>query len=372
MTDLPIDTPSLSSSVEEREPLRERTLSMFWLGAVGDALGAPIEFSTHDEIVRKWGSTPPQSLVPEGEDQEGKGAPFTDDTQMTLFCAEGLIRAKVRGERKGICSPPAIIRNAYLRWLMTQEPVADPQGFIRSGALIEDRRLHRRMAPGNTCISALQSALQPNSEIFAENDSKGCGTIMRTAPTSLIASPRGAFSLACEQAALTHGHPTAWFASGAFSLILWTLLREGTLAEGIVLAREALRGQRGAEETREALDLGERWGREDGGSADDFQRIGGGWTAESALCIALACAGPNISPGDSRAALWRAAAHSGDSDSTATLAGQLLGARFGFRAVDEQWLDEVEALDLVTRLASDLHDALVMRAPSSWCLYPGV
>ncbi len=48
-----------------------------------------------------------------------KGA-ITDDTQMTLFTAEALIRAAVRGANKGICNPIAVIHHAYLRWLQTQ------------------------------------------------------------------------------------------------------------------------------------------------------------------------------------------------------------------------------------------------------------
>ncbi len=37
----------------------------------------------------------------------------TDDTQMTLFTAEGLIRAKVRGRAKGISHPASVARRAY-------------------------------------------------------------------------------------------------------------------------------------------------------------------------------------------------------------------------------------------------------------------
>jgi len=47
-------------------------------------------------------------------------AEITDDTQMTLFTAEGLLRAESRRREKGISCPPFVVYNAYLRWLHTQ------------------------------------------------------------------------------------------------------------------------------------------------------------------------------------------------------------------------------------------------------------
>jgi ADP-ribosyl-[dinitrogen reductase] hydrolase len=61
-------------------------------GAVGDALGAPVEFMSTDEIRAAFG--------PDGIEEfafaYGRRGAVTDDTQMTLFTAEGLIRAEVR------------------------------------------------------------------------------------------------------------------------------------------------------------------------------------------------------------------------------------------------------------------------------------
>ncbi len=46
------------------------------------------------------------------------------------------------------------------------------------------------------------------------NDSKGCGGVMRVAPVGLVATDP--FDLGCRAAAITHGHPSGWLASGAF------------------------------------------------------------------------------------------------------------------------------------------------------------
>ena len=80
-------------------------------GAVGDALGAPIEFMSKSAIMQKYGKDGVQNYV---EFSDGTGA-ITDDTQMALFTAEGILRAYVRGSEKGICSPASVVKFAYQR-----------------------------------------------------------------------------------------------------------------------------------------------------------------------------------------------------------------------------------------------------------------
>lgn len=85
-------------------------------GAVGDALGAPVEFMRISEIRRKYG----KSGITDYDTAYGRIGAITDDTQMTLFTAEGLLRAWTRGNTKGICNPPSVVHHAYKRWLHTQ------------------------------------------------------------------------------------------------------------------------------------------------------------------------------------------------------------------------------------------------------------
>jgi ADP-ribosylglycohydrolase len=85
-------------------------------GAVGDALGAPVEFMSLDEIRKRFGPRGVTGLV----DGAWPAGSITDDTQMTLFTAEGLLRAQVRGALKGIVHPPTVVDHAYARWLHTQ------------------------------------------------------------------------------------------------------------------------------------------------------------------------------------------------------------------------------------------------------------
>lgn len=85
-------------------------------GAIGDALGAPVEFLTYNEIKLRYGENGVGNLIY----NQFQKAKITDDTQMTMFTAEGILRANTRYKHKGICHPPSVVYHAYLRWLYTQ------------------------------------------------------------------------------------------------------------------------------------------------------------------------------------------------------------------------------------------------------------
>jgi ADP-ribosylglycohydrolase len=90
-------------------------------GAIGDALGAPVEFMLLREIRKNYGRKGVSGIKDVLCDINGKQtALITDDTQMTLFTIEGFIRALNRYEDRGLCDPMAVMQNAYVRWLKTQ------------------------------------------------------------------------------------------------------------------------------------------------------------------------------------------------------------------------------------------------------------
>ena len=178
-------------------------------GAVGDALGAPVEFQSLAQIRASHGDEGVRELGT----AFGTAGAITDDTQMTLFTAEGLLRAHRRFVDKGICHPPSVVEHAYFRWLWTQgDRVPDELAWVADGWIFDDRRLHSPRAPGNTCVSALRQRVRTRVE-QAElpeplNDSKGCGGVMRVAPIGLVAD--APWDLAKECAALTHAHPAGY------------------------------------------------------------------------------------------------------------------------------------------------------------------
>lgn len=320
-------------------------------GAVGDALGAEIEFLSLEKIRKRF----PDGIKDLPSHHGIRGA-ITDDTQMTLFTAEGLIRAAVRQEGRGMCDPPSVIHHALLRWLVTQGET--PGTEIDHIGLIRDPRLKARRAPGLTCLEALRTARHFGER--ARNQSKGCGTIMRVAPLAFVGRDQ-IHRLAMDTSALTHGHRTGQEAAAAWALIL------ADLADGAQVETAALR-QIGVFEAETDLALRRALEVPRDGLAETVERLGGGWVAEEALSIALyAC----LCARDLIHGLTIAVMHSGDSDSTGAIAGNALGLIFAGEIRGHPWAREVECADLIARIAADLALALSGRAGTLATDYPG-
>ena len=353
--------------------LKSRFLGCLLGGALGDALGYPVEF-LHEppDIQRIVGRTAP-ARIPR---RPGHPPPVSDDTQMTLFTAEGLIRGR-RLAGPGTVSLDALL-HAYQRWLSTQtrENLGAPADPARRGWLLDVPDLHSARAPGNTCLRALMSSLDgdPLPTIAAPpNDSKGCGAVMRSAPFGLVAgTPEAAFTWARDAAVLTHGHPSGYLSAGYFAAVVHGLARDVALPEAMRTADDRLARERGASETIAAVQVARRLACDGLPSPERIERLGGGWVGEEALGIALLCALTleDGTPDDIRDMLWRSVAHAGDSDSTGSLTGNLLGAMLGVEALPAAWLDDVELRETLEQMALDLHGVFVLGVEPDGSRYP--
>lgn len=319
-------------------------------GAVGDAIGAPVEFESLASIQRLAGADRLMTWPP------GAGA-VTDDTQMTLFTLEGLIRASVSERLGKPVDPVQAIYRAYLRWLDTQE--APHRAASHDGWLVREEVLHHQRAPGSTCLSALRSGRMgtPANQL---NNSKGCGGVMRAAPCGLMTGdPARAFDLGCASAAVTHGHPSGWYPAGVLAAAVCAARRGTPLPDAVDAARGLLEGRPGAEETARALEAAVRAAERGRQLApEDLEMLGGGWVGEEALAIAVACAlaahrgAGSLTPA---AAVLLAASHSGDSDSTAAIAGNLLGAALGTAGFPDEWFRALDVRPIVEQLVTDAY-----------------
>ena len=312
-------------------------------GAVGDALGAPIEFLEWNTIQAKFGL---QGIVDFAPAYGITGA-ITDDTQMMLFTAEGLLRAYVRGSSRGICHVPSVIHHALLRWLMTQ----GYQSFTRvslDGWLVNERALWARRAPGNTCISALKAGQYLG--FLAENNSKGCGAVMRVAPCAFFGN---AFDYATESGRLTHGHPTGYLAAGLFADILQRMAeRQDSLEHALTESLATYGHKSGLEETRAILERVLFYFYEGyWPTPERIDEFGGGWIAEEALAIGIWCA---LTATSFEQGLISAVNHSGDSDSTGMIAGHLLGVQYGTAAIPVRWYEGLELRCVIEKVAEDI------------------
>jgi ADP-ribosylglycohydrolase len=326
-------------AVTEAPTYRDRIRGCLLGGAVGDALGAGIEFASLDEIRAEHGPAGVTGYVP----AYGQPASITDDTQMTAFTVEGLIRAAVRFDR-GIVHPPTMVWEAYQRWLSTQGLAGRRHGWLAAEPALQGRR-----APGNACLSGLQSAEMGSRERPANPGSKGCGAVMRSAPFGLLPhDPDFIWDLTIDCAVLTHGQPTGYLAAAAFAWMIHRLVQGDPLTAAVTSALERLR--REGAPAREAIDALERATELTEPSAEAVERIGSGWVAEEALAIAVYCV---LAADDARSALLLAVNHSGDSDSTGAIAGNLLGAAGGDLALPLDWVADVPARGTLLQLADD-------------------
>jgi ADP-ribosylglycohydrolase len=343
------------------ELLRDRFAGCLLGGAVGDALGAPVEFMSRDEILQQHGP----AGIREYASAYGQLGAITDDTQMTLFTAEGLLRAWVRGNLRGICHTSSVIALAFQRWLSTQDVAHPLHKHCVDGWLVKERRLHARRAPGRTCVEALRS--MEHSGTRASNQSKGCGGVMRVAPIGLFYarltqmrsnysvgdpySTQEAFDLGCDAAAITHGHVTAQLASCAFAAVIMAVAMGAPLSAAIQDALQIVRERPGHEETSRAMEHAIHLAAQAPDDPRALAQLGEGWVAEEALAIAIYCA---LGAKDFRSCVELAVSHDGDSDSTGSMVGQILGASQGTRAIPASWLSGLELRDVIACVADDL------------------
>ena len=319
-------------------------------GAVGDALGAPVEFLKRAEILRAFGPGGIRDMAP----AYGRIGAFT---------AEGLLRAQTRLDSKGICHPPGVMARAYLRWLYTQGESHPLQQGALDGWLIRQADLHAWRAPGNTCLDALRAMRDIGQP--ACNDSKGCGGIMRVAPVGMFVAAKAAdsadaarsdrlhacFDMGCEAAGLTHGHVTGQLSAGAYAALIFCALTDRDLDAAIDTVLALLETRAGHEETATALRRAQQLAEQEPASPDALAQLGGGWVAEEALAIGVYCA---LSARNFEEGVILAVNHSGDSDSTGLLTGHLLGAVQGLSAIPERWLAPLELRDMLEQIADDL------------------
>ena len=233
------------------------------------------------------------------------------------------------------------------------------------GDLLLVSGLHHCRAPGNTCLSALIAG-KMGTVGNPINTSKGCGGVMRVAPVGLFcrALPdvgddrnRGelAFELGCAVAAITHGHPLGYLPAGFLAVMIFYLVSGSTLEDAISSAMLLLVERPEYEKSSLAAMIARavRASIKETPCPETIERLGGGWVGDEALAISLYCA--MAAKGDFARGVRLAVNHSGDSDSTGAITGNILGALLGKGAIPAEWTENVEMCDVVESMALDIH-----------------
>lgn len=313
--------------VAEIAPHARKVAGAVFGAAIGDAMGHPVEFMSVDEIRTRLGPSGVQRFELYWETDGRRFAPFTDDTQMAEAVLSSLLAGRAAGD--DLDGTMRRMAGAFIAWARS------PQGGHR--------------APGNACLAGCRALERgaPWSQAGAA-DAGGCGSVMRAYPFGLVfVDDLGrAEAWAVAHSRLTHGAPIALAACAAMSVGTALSLRstplDATLEAMIVAAARYERGT--SRMIQEAVDEA-RAGIEPSITLDRLR----GWAAHEAIAAAAYVLARH--PDDARAAILEGANTSGDSDSIATLAGALVGARVGMDGLPEPWVADIERAEDLAGLA---------------------
>ena len=328
--------------------VQSRIIGSLLGGACGDALGYPVEHKSYSTIVKIYG----EKGLDHMETTDGISL-ITDDTQMTIYTAQGLLHAYEKG--CNYLETVQEVHKSYLRWinsLVNENVVSLYENMylkeeLEKNELLEYNGIDKRMCRGGSTFAALLCG-----EMYSVNhpapEGVRCGTTMRSAPIGIYCykNPKLAFLLGQDCAALTHGHSSAYLSAGVMCMLIALLLQGEemkpaidqcfqhllTQPDGLPLYTVLKRGVELSETPQEDPYM-------------DIRELGLGWRADENLAIALYCClryRTNV-----KEALCACVNHSGDSNSVAAVCGNILGAYVGKEGLPTEFISVIQFADLL-------------------------
>ncbi len=273
--------------------------------ACADALGRPVEHLSLEQIEEKYGAGGISELPPE--------SPWTDDTQLMLVLARGLLRG-AELELPGLMD---MIAEELVLWL--DEPDLGAGATTRGAAL------------------NLRAGIPWNRSGI---NSKTCGSLMRVGIIGFIYrnDPVKLLEVASLSGKITHSHPTSDAATiaGAYAV---KLALDGM--EPLDMFCPLLEVTEGiSEEFTEAFKNSYELAHSNLSDEKALQKIGQGWYADETFALAYFCM--LRYPDDYKKAVQTAVNITGDSDSVGCVVGGILGARLGIGSVPAAWVEALE------------------------------
>jgi ADP-ribosylglycohydrolase len=166
--------------------------------------------------------------------------------------------------------------------------------------------------------------------------------------------------IGAETAAITHGHELGYIPAAGLVHIVQLLSHNEdiSLLDAVLDMKEALRRQftnrKHLSEQIDLIDKAIALSKEDIDDLEAIRELGQGWVAEETLAIAIYCSLKYSDDFDK--AIIASVNHSGDSDSTGAVTGNLLGAYLGLKGIPQKYLDNLELKDVILEIADDLYN----------------
>jgi ADP-ribosyl-[dinitrogen reductase] hydrolase len=284
------------------ESLRDRFRGSLVGLAVGDALGAPLEFQpardpaeyVTDMIGGGW-----LKLLP-GE--------WTDDTEMTLCVVESLLARRV--------FDPDDIAGRFVAWMRTRPPDIG----LHTGRVLN-------LIEQGTPWEAASREVQDNDSESAPN-----GSLMRCSPLALFfyRHPDFVAELSPVLSRITHAHPDCEWACVFLDVTIALLLVGHTGEDAVNAAYDVCRDASDA--LRERINLA---------MEPDCDVSPSGWVLDTLQVALWAFLHSATFEGTLVTAVNRGA----DADTVGAVAGTLAGARYGLSGIPERWLTPLRDRD---------------------------
>ncbi len=287
---------------------------------------------------------------------------ITDDIQMAMFTAEGLILSKVRSEYIKAAKINEPVYHSLLRWLYTQQTsllgdMIKQYGScsIVDGILMGHKELFELRDPSETSLKALDSGKMGTFE-YPQNHSAGPGAIVRNIPLGIaFKDSKLAFQAGCDCAVITHGHPCGYLSAGFLSCLICEIINCSscdnpleTAMDNSILVLKTYEGHEDILETiYQAKNLSMRMRPQTLSMQEHFPNRSALHALGAGLFFALTF-GEDFKKG-----LQQATEQSNTSEASA-ITGGILGAIHGIDAIPESWFSNLELNDVILEISEDL------------------
>jgi ADP-ribosylglycohydrolase len=323
-------------------------------GAIGDALGYPFEFKRNfskEDVINNY--------------LENNINFISDDTQMTLFTANGILWGVTRANMRGISPKTSdCVRLAYKAWYNTQIGNREKSNFMNCW-ISKIKELNIQRSPGLTCLNSLKSPIDGTLE-NPINNSKGCGCIMRVSPVGLYFKTINEIGeaeigkIGAETAAITHGHPLGIISTYVFTVLIniFTYENDVTIEDAFYKSIKIYNEFFNVYDSKyniyftSLMNKAIKLAHENIDDKEAITKIGEGWVAEETFAIALYSSIKYSN--DFKSAILCSVSHDGDSDSTGSLTGNIVGNYLGFDKIPEELIEKLELKNVIIEIAEDM------------------